>query len=585
MEKNSPHHADNRHEEVAPSTAAAAGYVGAGNALFDILPDGLLVADRTGTIREANAQCCIMFGYSRAELVGQRVEILVPQNLRAAHGAKRDAYHANPLPRTMGSGTSLRGRRKDGTELPVDIMLTLIGDGALAVIRDATAARRVQEKLEHLAYSDPLTGLRNRAALYNDLGARFADHGADIPRPMAIALFDLDGFKEVNDTLGHSAGDRLLQIATQRALPLIGNNVRVYRLGGDEFVVTIEDCEDQDVAIDAVRMLMEMVEKPFNIDGQLAFTTASAGVAFAPKDGATVDELLANVELALYRSKGRGGNTYTLFHPGFQAEAQGRRAIDLQLRRALSNNEFEVFFQPTFRLADRSLVGAEALLRWRQNGRLIGPAAFIGALAESPHASEVGAWILRTACAEASKLRRSGHPSMRIAVNLFPTQFNDPAFAGQVHKILSENDLPADALQLEITETIALDNAAAAVTQLRRLHQMGVGLALDDFGTGYASLSFLSEVPLTHIKIDQSFVRGLPGNRKLAAIVEALIKMAHGLGLEVIAEGVETRAQAEYLRRNGCDEVQGHLFSRSLPAWRMEAMLHELKAQTPLKTA
>lgn len=550
--------------------------------LFEMMPDAIICVDRLGIIRRANRQCCAMFGYDIAELIGQPVEILVPERARHGHAARRDSYHCGPAVRPMGEGLELHGRRKDGTDFPVDIMITPIGtesEAALAVIRDASASRAARERLRRLAYSDPLTGLRNRAALYQDLRARIEHPDPASIQPLAVALFDLDGFKEVNDTLGHSAGDKLLRIGTERVLPLVGEDVRIYRLGGDEFVITIDGCGDPARATEVVTTLMESVAQPFDIDGHQAFVTAAAGIAFAPADGATVDELLANVDLALYRSKARGGNAYTLFQPTFRAEAQARRGMDLRLRRALAEDQFELFYQPTFRLADRRLIGVEALLRWREDGKLIAPAAFIDLLTLSPLVGEIGEWIMRTACAAASAWRRAGHPPIRTGVNLFPSQFNDPAFATRIEELLARSELPPEALQLEITERIALDDSAAAIARLRRLKAMGLGLALDDFGTGHASLSFMTEAPLSHIKIDQSFVRGLPGDNRLASIVRALIEMAHSLDLAVTAEGVETEAQAAFLRDNGCDEAQGYLFSRPLPASEMASLLETLARQ------
>lgn len=537
--------------------------------LFNLLPDALITVDNAGLICDVNPQCCAMFGYEAEELTNQPVEILVPDSARKTHAAKRRAYQATPAVRPMGNGNNLHGRRKDGTEFPVDIMIAPIGIGgkaALAVIRDTTASRNAQEKFKLLAHTDPLTGLGNRTALYNDLNAQLQDRQALDLAPLAIALFDLDGFKEVNDTLGHSAGDTLLRIAAERAKHVIDSDVRIYRLGGDELVVTIEGCGDPARAIDIVRRLIEVTAQPFDLDQQQAFVTVSAGVAFAPEDGQTVDELLANVDLALYRSKALGGNTHTCFTPAFRAEALARRALGLKLRQAFAEDRFEIFFQPTVRLADRSVVGAEALLRWRENGRLIAPAAFIDALAASSLALELGDWIVRTACAQAAAWNQPGDSLIRIGVNLFSNQFNDPAFADRIEGLLAEHSLPPGALQLEITETIALDNSAAVRARLRRLLDAGLSLALDDFGTGHASLSFLSRAPLTHIKIDQSFVRGLPDDKRLTSIVRALVDMAHGLGLTVTAEGVETEAQAVFLREIGCDEAQGFLFSRALPA-------------------
>jgi EAL domain-containing protein (putative c-di-GMP-specific phosphodiesterase class I) len=278
--------------------------------------------------------------------------------------------------------------------------------------------------------------------------------------------------------------------------------------------------------------------------------------------------------MALYRAKASCPGRYVFFQNSMRAEAQARRDLDLKLRHAFAAGELELYFQPQIRLADSVLVGAEILLRWRrEDGSVIAPGAFIQVLTASPIAIEVGTWILRKACEMAATWRRNGRLPVRIAVNLFPSQFNNASLMSEVEKILADTKLPPSALELEITENIALTCNADTLALLHKLRELGVQLAFDDFGTGYASLSFLTQMPLTHIKIDQSFIRGLPEDAKAAAIVRSLIVMAHNIGLQVIAEGVETAAQAQFLLAEGCDEAQGFLFAKPLPASAFEALL------------
>jgi diguanylate cyclase (GGDEF)-like protein len=394
--------------------------------------------------------------------------------------------------------------------------------------------------------------------------------------PIAALFIDLDGFKDINDTLGHSIGDRLLQKVAWRMAEHETGNGRFYRLGGDEFVLVQPDCGDpREIAQTVDAMLKRLAEK-FDINGHQLFIGASAGIAIAPADGADVEELMSNADLALYDAKSAGGNAYRLFVPVLRAKAHARRGLDAELRRACVNKEFELYYQPQVRADDGAVMGAEALLRWRHPERgILAPGAFIEALSESPVVLEVGRWILQSACEQAAAWRAAGFPALRMGVNLFPAQFHGDALLNDVETALSQSGLPADALEIEITENIALGEQEQSLEALRMLRAKGVKLAFDDFGTGYASLSYLTRYPLTRLKIDQSFVRKIaekPASED-TAIVRSIIVMAHNLGLEVIAEGVETGAQAAFLRAEKCEELQGYLYAKPLPAADFEAYL------------
>jgi diguanylate cyclase (GGDEF)-like protein/PAS domain S-box-containing protein len=515
-----------------------------------------------------------MFGYEEAELIGRPIEILLPERVRERHIGHRAAIHSRPTIRPMGAGLELLGRRKDGSEFPVDIMLSSLDDGrVLAVVRDTTAAKAMSERLTQLAYCDSLTGLPNRAALYRALEEFFGAGRKAPASPMSIALFDLDGFKELNDTMGHSSGDALLKDVSDRWLAVIGRGPRIFRLGGDEFILLVPGCRDPGRIADIVSTMLQQLETPFDIAGTTAFVSASAGIAIAPADGADAEELMANVDMALYKAKAVGPGQYAFFLNALRADAQARRDLDTKLRRAHLQGEFELYFQPQVRLLDGAIVGAEALLRWSQGRSLIAPGAFIEMLAASPISVSVGSWILRTACeAAASWRRRDGQPT-RVAINLFASQYYNPSLVAEIEQVLAETGLAPESLELEITENIALGENTAAIEPLRKLRDLGVRVALDDFGTGYASLSFLTRMPLTGIKIDQNFVRGLPEDAKMVSIVRSLIAMAHNLGLNVVAEGVETVAQMEFLQTQDCDEAQGFLFAKPMSAGTFAALL------------
>ena len=444
---------------------------------------------------------------------------------------------------------------------------------AQALDDDITKREAAEEKLRRLAHYDQLTGLPNRTMLREELARLLAKDGGRTP--ISVVLFDLDAFKDVNDTLGHTSGDRLLEEVGARLISVAEEHAVIgmaSRLGGDEFVIMLPGCGDPRTVGEVVDLTLERLNDPFLINEQQIHLSASAGVAMAPRDGSDVDELIANADLALYQAKSAGGRILRFFTPVLRAQAQARRRLDVELRRAFIESEFELYFQPQIRLADDAVVGAEALLRWRHPERgVLGPGAFIDALAESTYATAVGRWVIRTACQAAAAWRAADLPLGRIGVNLFPQQAHDDALERDVMEALKDYGLPAEALELEITENIAINREDTG--ELVRLHEAGVQLALDDFGTGYASLAYLTRLPLSRIKVDRSFIANMMLNNQVAAIVRLLIAMAHNLDLRVIAEGVETAEQADFLRQEKCEEAQGFLYATPLPAAEFETFL------------
>lgn len=455
--------------------------------------------------------------------------------------------------------------------------------GALAVAFNTMAqslerrqqeAEAAKEELEALAYYDQLTGLPNRASLFNEL-ATLLESSASSPEPSVfLVLFNLDDFKNVNNTLGHACGDQVLKAVARRVAQSVASRARVYRVGGDEFALTIAGCGDLGTVREIVASTLAQINEPLKLIEETVHISASAGITLAPSDGSSADELIANADLALYRAKADGGRTSCLYVATMRAQAHARRRLDAELRHAHSQGLFELYYQPQVRLADGVLIGAEALLRWRHPERgILSPALFIDALAAGPIAHEVGRWILRTACEQAAAWRRMGLPAVRMGINLFPTQFHGGTLVPSVKEALAHAALPADALELEITENIALTHDEAMLVPLRLLRENGIGLAFDDFGTGYASLSFLTRYPISRVKIDRGFVQKITENAEDATVVRSLIDLAHNLGLEVIAEGVETPAQAAFLQAEGCDEAQGYLFAKPVPATEFERLL------------
>jgi diguanylate cyclase (GGDEF)-like protein len=446
---------------------------------------------------------------------------------------------------------------------------------------DATVHEKM-EALNRLAHFDQLTGLPNRVSLREDINTMLNQRAGDPARPLTVAVLDLDGFKDINDTLGHPVGDRLLQEVARRLTSVLN---RVYRIGADEFVVVLENCGDPSAATDVVKTIQKSLSGQFDLDGHQLFITASAGIVVAPAHGSNVDDLLANAELALYDAQAGGGRSIRLYASTLRARAKHRRELDTELRRACVNQEFVLHFQPQVRSSDGAVIGAEALLRWHHPARgILAPAAFIDALCESAVAIEASRWILTTACKTAASWRAKGLPPIRMGVNLFPAQFRNGSLLQDVEQALSESGLAPEALELEITENIALGREEGTLSPLKALRAKGIGIAFDDFGTGYASLSYLTRYPLTRIKIDRSFIQKIDTQSagEDTAIVRSVIVMGRNLGLEVIAEGVETTAQADFLKAEGCHELQGFLFSKPLSSDAFECYLRSGTFDGPL---
>jgi diguanylate cyclase (GGDEF)-like protein/PAS domain S-box-containing protein len=543
-------------------------------AVIDASPVAIVCSDLNRHIVVWSRAAEQIFGYAAEEMMGRRT-LLVPPEATSESQALFERCLAGETIRDV----EVRRRRKDGSIVDIELAATPMYDpdgkvwGVAWAYDDITSRKKAERQLNQIAHYDQLTGLPNRVSLKNELTSLLA--ADERHRTHSIALFDLDGFKDVNDTDGHSTGDQLLVEVARRLSDAAGDAGRVYRLGGDEFVIVIPDCGDPRRITALVESMLQKLAEPFEVNEHLHHIGGSAGIAISPQDGSSVDELAANADLALYKAKSDGGHTYRLFVPVLRAQARTRRGLQVELRRAFAENEFELFFQPQIRLADAAVVGAEALLRWRHPQRgVIGPGAFIETLAESSIASAVGAWVIRDACAKTAAWRAMGLSLNRISVNLFPTQCRELGLLPEVESALLMSGLPADILELEISETFALNNDDS-IRPLQELHNAGIKLAFDDFGTGYASLSYLTKFPVSRIKIDRSFVAKVTDDTENAAIVRSLIAMAHNLKLGIIAEGVETQAQARFLLEERCEEAQGFLYAEPLSAGDFEAYLRE----------
>ena len=549
--------------------------------LFETSLDLILITDRKGLFIRVSPSSLATIGYRPDEMIGHSgAEFIYPEDLE---GTRREMKLAREGQYTSNFETKYVHKNGQVVPLAWSGVWSEPEQKHFFFGRDMTEQKIAEEQLRRLAHYDQLTGLPNRTSLHEDLNQLFDEHAGALARPISIAMLDLDGFKDINDTLGHSVGDRLLQEVALR-LAAVSNEIRVYRLGGDEFVMVLRDCGDPLVVAEVVDSTLKRLAKQFEVDDHQLFIAASAGIAIAPTHGPNVDDLLANADLALNDAKASGGRIYRLYVPTFRARAKGRRELDSELRRACANEEFVLYFQPQVRSGDGIVTGAEALLRWNHPERgILAPGAFIDALGESAVAIETSRWILSEACKSAALWRAKGLPPIRMGVNLFPAQFRNGTLLQDVETALSKSGLPPEALELEITENIALGREDGTLSALRALRSRGIGLAFDDFGTGYASLSYLTRYPLTRIKIDRSFVQKIDvqsGSEDIA-IVRSIIVMGRNLGLEVIAEGVETTAQADILRAEGCHELQGFLFSRPIPSEMFEKLLMSSPPDAP----
>jgi diguanylate cyclase (GGDEF)-like protein/PAS domain S-box-containing protein len=551
------------------------------HALFETAPDAMVIVDESGRIVLVNSQTERLFGFLREELIGERVELLMPARAAALHPAHRTAFAADPHTRPMGSGLDLTARRKDGSEFPVEISLSpMQTDGGILIssaIRDVTERKRAQDALAHQARHDPLTGLPNRILFLDRLEHALARASRSATK-LAVIFLDLDDFKLVNDTLGHEAGDLVLVALTPRLCAVLRPGDTVARFGGDEYVILCEDLDDEADAIRIAARAAEACSRPIAVGDHEHLLTASAGVAISDSGQGSPSDLLRDADAAMYRAKARGKGRVEVFDEGMRARLMERIAVESDLRQALRRGQLRVFYQPMVSLTRDEIVGVEALLRWEHPTRgLLEPAEFMQIAESSGVIVPIGEWVIEQACRQAVAWRaaRPDRAPIKVSVNLSPRQVARSDIADAVQRILERTGLDPSLLNLEITESVLLEESDAAVIALRRLKSLGVGLILDDFGTGYSSLSYLRRFSIDALKIDPSFVGGLGRGAGDVEIVNAVLSMARALDVGVIAEGVETADQLERLRSNGCVYAQGYLFSKPVSADRLAEFLHD----------
>lgn len=547
--------------------------------LIQASPLAILALDSKQNVSLWNPAAERMFGWTEADVIDSPLPI-IPEN-------QRDAVVSGLAEALKGKTTSnyeTRGKRKDGSLVEVNVWTSTLLDpdggdsGVMAIAEDITERKRAEARIHYLAFHDTLTGLPNRVRFEECLteGVKQAQLNN---KPLAVMFLALDRFKKFNDTLGHIIGDQLLRSVAERLSTIVGEGDVIACFASDEFALLLTNVRDEDHLAELASGFQRVLEAPFEIEDQELYVTASIGIGQYPHDGADAQSLLKNSGAALYRAKQQGGNNYQFYTADMNERALKRLALENQLRWALERKEFRVYYQPKIRIDTGQIVGMEALVRWQHPELgLVSPAEFIPLAEDTGLIAPIGEWVLKTACAQTKSWHECGFTSLHVSVNLSPRQFQQSDLLTMIEQRLRETGLDPAFLELEVTESSVMKNAEASIGTLRQLKAMGIRISVDDFGSGYSSLSYLKHLPIDVLKIDQAFVRDMTADPKDAAIVMAIIQLAHSLELTVTAEGVETDEQVRFLRLLRCDEMQGYRICRPLPVDAFEKFLIEGKS-------
>lgn len=537
-------------------------------AIFHQSPVGIIEWDARSGVQQWNAAAERIFGWTREEILGQSTRKLMPVQLHP----QLDEIHYELMNGHQQQQSVMQNLHKDGRVLICSWFNSAVRDeqgkpvGILSIVEDVTAQKVTAERIEHLARHDALTQLPNRAYLMELLNAAL-EEARGIGRPLAVLVVNMDRFKLVNDALGHTVGDQLLYSVAQRLREAVPADSTVARLGGDEFAIVLRNEGDAHGAQELGEKLRKALALPHRIDRHDVPCTPSIGVSLYPLDGTDALALLANADAAMTRAKALGRNNMRFFSASLRQAVAEQLELEFDLRQALARGELMLHYQPQVDAMTGAMVGAEALLRWNHATRgLIGPNTFIPIAETSGLIVEMGAWVLDEACRQLREWHDQGLQGVTMAVNLSAHQLRDASLVPHVAKVLQRHGLQGSDLELELTESVAMEDPDATIEVLQELRELGVQLSIDDFGTGYSSLSYLKLLPIHRLKLDRSFVKDIETDPNDAAICSATIALAHKLKLAVVAEGVETELQRNYLLGNGCDYLQGYLFSAPAPA-------------------
>lgn len=544
--------------------------------VFDNTSEGILITNAEHKIVSVNRAFSEITGYSESEVLGKN-----PSFLQSGYHDKE--FYTSLWETINDTGEwrgEIRNKRKNGEVYTELLSINTFRDALgkltyhIGVFTDISSIKETENKLDYLAHHDPLTGLPNRLLCLVRM-----EHALQLAKrhteQVAVLFIDLDLFKNVNDSMGHAKGDVLLQQVASCLKGSLRSEDTVARLGGDEFIIILGSLKSRQDAALVAENTLALFSRPFYIDKQEVFIGASCGISVYPDDGENQDVLLRNADTAMYRAKQNGRNNYQFYTQALTDEASERFTLETNLRQALVKNELNVYYQPQYSLLDKKIIGVEALLRWNNPVMgMVSPMKFIPIAEETGLIVPIGEWVLKTACKQLKAWQDMGCTSIKMAVNLSTRQFSLPGLEKVVQSILLETNLPAQDLDLELTESILMHDTDTVVKTLNDLHDMGVGLSIDDFGTGYSSLSYIQRFPLDTLKIDRSFVQDITSNSSDAEMIDSIIALGHSMHLKVLAEGVETLEQLEYLQKQGCDEVQGFYFSKAVTATEIEDLLN-----------
>jgi diguanylate cyclase (GGDEF)-like protein/PAS domain S-box-containing protein len=534
--------------------------------------DAVISTDISGNVTFLNLAAEKMTGWTRTEASGRPLpEVFRIQDATTREITPNPRKIAVEQNRTTHPPSNRMFTRRDGLEIPIEDSIAPIHDrqghatGAVIVFRDVSAAKAMALKMAHSAEHDFLTGLPNRTVVNDRINQAIA-YAPRHSRKLAVLFLDLDGFKHINDSLGHATGDKLLQTIAKRLVECVRASDTVSRQGGDEFIVLLSELENPEHAAITARRMLEAIAESYSIDQHDLHVTASIGVSIFPDDGRDAETLIKNADTALYQAKEHGRQSFQFFKQAMNVRAVERQSIEESLRRALERREFSLHYQPIVNLWTGQIIGAEALIRWTHPTRgPVSPAEFIPVAEDCGLILPIGKWVLREACKQARSWVDAGLPGTAMAVNISSMEFRDENFLGNVFTILKDTGLNPKSLELELTESVLMKRAENAASILQKLKASGVQLAVDDFGTGYSSLSYLRKFPIDTLKIDQSFIRQITTASCDTTIVTAVISMGRSLELRVVAEGVETHEEMIFLQAHQCEEAQGYYFSRPVP--------------------
>ena len=539
-------------------------------AVIENVNEGIIVIGEGDAVATFNPAAEQIFGYSGEEIIGQNISLLIPDHNQGLH----DNYLRNPDKTqkfsALGVAREVVGRRKNGTQFPLELKTNEVriasGKLFIASARDITDRKESEQRILHLATHDTLTGLPNRNLLLDRIEQALV-HAHRTHLHVAILFIDLDKFKTINDTLGHDVGDLLLQAATQRLTTGVRTEDTVARQGGDEFIVLLPNIKNAQDAGTVAEKLLETLILPYQINNKELYISASIGIAIYPDDGKDVNTLLKNSDTAMYHAKETGRNNCQFYTLEMNQIAAELHSLGTDLHHALERNELLLYYQPIIDIISGNLAGMEVLLRWQHPDRgLILPLQFIPLAEEIGLITTIGEWLFQAACEQLKIWHQQGHQIPKLAINLSVKQFRQKILAETLMRILANTGIAAHLVELEITESLLMDETGDAIETLRKLSKLGLAIAIDDFGTGYSSLSYLKHFPIDTLKIDRSFVMDITSDPDDASIVKAIINLAHSMQMKVIAEGVTSESQLVFLRQHGCDQYQGYYFSQPLPA-------------------